>query len=49
MMGEHISDEEVDMIISMLDLNGNGQVSFKVRYSMEIKTIVQWDILTEAN
>ena len=49
MMGEHVSDEEVDMMISMLDLNGDGQVSFKVRYSMEIKTIVQWDILTEAN
>jgi len=29
MMGEHISDEEVDMMISMLDLNGDGQVSFK--------------------
>ncbi|KAL7532809.1 hypothetical protein ACHAXR_004858 [Thalassiosira sp. AJA248-18] len=31
MMGEHVSDEEVDMMISMLDLNGDGQVSFKVR------------------
>ena len=29
MMGEHVSDEEVDMMISMLDLNGDGQVSFK--------------------
>lgn len=32
MMGEHVSDEEVDMMISMLDLNGDGQVSFKVRH-----------------
>ena len=31
MMGEHVSDEEVDMMISMLDINGDGQVSFKVR------------------
>ena len=29
-MGEHVSDEEVDMMISMLDLNGDGQVSYKV-------------------
>ena len=27
-MGELISDEEVDMMISMLDLNGNGQVGY---------------------
>ena len=32
MMGEHVSDEEVDMMISMLDINGDGQVSFKVGY-----------------
>ncbi|KAL9178968.1 hypothetical protein ACHAXT_011941 [Thalassiosira profunda] len=29
MMGEHVTDEEIDMMISMLDLNGDGQVSFK--------------------
>ena len=32
MMGEIVSDEELDMMISMLDLNGDGQVSFRVRY-----------------
>ena len=29
MMGEHVTDGEIDMMISMLDLNGDGQVSFK--------------------
>ena len=28
-MGEHITEAEIDMMISMLDLNGDGQVSFK--------------------
>lgn len=32
MMGEIVSDEELDLMISMLDLNGDGQVSFRVRY-----------------
>lgn len=34
MMGEIVSDEEIDMMISMLDLNGDGQVSFKVRHAL---------------
>lgn len=37
-MGEHVSDEEVDMMISMLDLNGDGQISFK-----EFKAMVESD------
>jgi len=32
MMGEVVSDEELDLMISMLDLNGDGQVSFRARY-----------------
>ncbi|KAL7548756.1 hypothetical protein ACHAWF_012013 [Thalassiosira exigua] len=36
MMGEHVSDEEVDMMISMLDLNGDGQVSFKEFHAMAV-------------
>jgi Ca2+-binding EF-hand superfamily protein len=32
MMGEIVSDKELDMMISMLDLNGDGQVSFRVRH-----------------
>lgn len=28
-MGEHVTDEEVDMMISMLDMNGDGQVSYR--------------------
>eukprot|EP00804_Cyclotella_cryptica_P028941 CCRYP_012374-RA/>CCRYP_012374-RA protein AED:0.62 eAED:0.14 QI:0/0/0/1/1/0.5/2/0/195 len=37
-MGEHVTDEEVDMMISMLDMNGDGQVSFN-----EFKTMVEAD------
>jgi serine/threonine-protein phosphatase 2B regulatory subunit len=33
MMGEIVSDEELDMMISMLDINGDGQVGFQVRHS----------------
>jgi serine/threonine-protein phosphatase 2B regulatory subunit len=32
MMGEIVSDEELDMMISMLDINGDGQVGFQVRH-----------------
>ena len=35
-MGELVSDEEVDMMISMLDLNGDGQVGFN-----EFKAMVE--------
>eukprot|EP00984_Skeletonema_dohrnii_P027347 scaffold16872_cov151-Skeletonema_dohrnii-CCMP3373.AAC.2 len=28
-MGEHVTEAEIDMMISMLDLNGDGQVSFR--------------------
>ncbi|ACI64506.1 predicted protein, partial [Thalassiosira pseudonana CCMP1335] len=28
-MGEHVTDEEVDGMIAMLDMNGDGQVSLK--------------------
>lgn len=34
-MGEMITDEEIDMMISMVDLDGDGQVSFK-----EFRTLV---------
>ena len=36
LMGELVTDEEVDMMISMLDLNGDGQVSF-----LEFKAMVE--------
>jgi serine/threonine-protein phosphatase 2B regulatory subunit len=36
MMGEIVSDEELDMMISMLDINGDGQVGFQVRRHSDI-------------
>lgn len=33
MMGEIVSDEELDMMISVLDINSNRQVCFQVRHS----------------
>ncbi|KAL3774462.1 hypothetical protein ACHAWO_007611 [Cyclotella atomus] len=35
-MGEHVTDEEVDMMISMLDKNGDGQVSYKEFKAMAV-------------
>ena len=33
-MGEHVSEAEIDMMISMIDLNGDGQVSFRAFKAM---------------
>ena len=42
MMGEIVSDEELDLMISMLDRNGDGQVSFRVRYHERYEYIYYW-------
>jgi Ca2+-binding EF-hand superfamily protein len=33
-MGEHVSETEIDMMIAMIDLNGDGQVSFRAFKAM---------------
>eukprot|EP01035_Chromulina_nebulosa_P016954 gene16954-22446_t len=35
-MGELITDEEIDMMISMVDLDGDGQVSYKEFYALVV-------------
>eukprot|EP00595_Chromulina_sp_UTEXLB2642_P003459 CAMPEP_0196763708 /NCGR_PEP_ID=MMETSP1095-20130614/4580_1 /TAXON_ID=96789 ORGANISM="Chromulina nebulosa, Strain UTEXLB2642" /NCGR_SAMPLE_ID=MMETSP1095 /ASSEMBLY_ACC=CAM_ASM_000446 /LENGTH=1006 /DNA_ID=CAMNT_0042117473 /DNA_START=155 /DNA_END=3176 /DNA_ORIENTATION=- len=35
-MGELITDEEIDMMISMVDLDGDGQVSYKEFYTLVV-------------